>query len=143
MCVVWCASSSSARCAHALDPFLRERRRFEETPRALDRRQRRGDRVRDREARGEGGHGYSSPRKARCWSEAKSASSSASDARCAVCQLLHRCDSPGEFALQLDGGKRERSVSRELLDVQRRLAHGSQFVGEIPLHEIGGEIARP
>ena len=54
-------------------------------------------------------------------------------------QRLHRRHSPGEFALQWDGGKHDGRFG-ELFDVQRRLAHGSQLVGEIPLHEVGGEI---
>src|SRR5258705_8960387 len=57
--------------AHALDPRLRQRRRLEKAARPLDGGERRRDRVRHREAWREGGHGYSSPRKARCWRETK------------------------------------------------------------------------
>ena len=45
--------------AHAPDPVIGKRSRLQKSPRSFDRRERRGDRVRDREARDEW-HGYSS-----------------------------------------------------------------------------------
>ena len=73
---------------------------------------------------------YSSPRKARCWSEAKSASSSASDARCAVFSFSTAPTRRANSRCNSMGGRRRYEIyvsqitcPRSLSRLSRSLAH--------------------